>query len=211
MINVLIATYKPWVGNLYASHISSIDEFEVVGTVGSVDAIKDIYKNSRIDLIVLDVSDNLSFMKELKSLKLNSDIIPLTYFREMRNLGSYLKFGMVDYLIKPFEFKEFKKVFENYYQKSGNIKDRGDGVIIKDSLAFATSLNKRTLDRINDFMKINKKFMTTSEIGGQLKLSITTVRKYLKYLHTVEKITRIVHQENSKRPLCYYKHLADEI
>jgi len=205
LINVLIVASKPWSANSYKLNVDDIEGFKVLGITDNINVVEEFLKKNKVNLIILDVKDNLQFMKELKNLKITANVILLSSFARMKNLDSYLKLGMVDYLIKPFQDKDFKNILQNYLQKSWDI----NSYPIKDYLHLTVNLNKRTLDRINEFMRVNKRFLTTAEIGEHLKLSINTIRKYLRYLYLIGEITKKIYQQNSGKTLFYYKHIAD--
>jgi response regulator of citrate/malate metabolism len=208
--NALIVANKPWVASLYESYINSVGGFKVIGKADDINIVKEFCKNNIIDLILLDVRDNLRFMKELKILKITAKIIPFISFRKMKNIDLCLNLGMVNYIIKPFEYKDFKNVIENYTQKSVSIRNNLNNASIRDSLALELSLSKRTLDRVNEFMKINNRFLTSAEIGQHLKLSKTTIQKYLRYLHSIGKITKKLYQDKPGKAQCYYIHVTDK-
>jgi response regulator of citrate/malate metabolism len=120
MINVLIIASKPLVANLYRYHIDDINKFKVVEIVECIDEAKNFCKKNHINLIVLDISNELDIMKQLKKSGIMADIILLSSFEKMKKIPLYLELGMIDYLIKPFEYEDFKKAFENYVEKFYN-------------------------------------------------------------------------------------------
>ena len=195
MINVLIIGCKPLVTKLYEFHINSIEKLKVLGITENLEDTIEFCKNKQVDLIVLDVPEELYFMKKLTENGINIDTILLTAFKNVKNMHLYRELNLVNYLIKPFECKEFKQALKNY--GSENIKRKSGKILVDENFAFNNSFSKRTLDRVYEFMKINKKFFTIKEISECLKLSNSTIHKYIKYLYSVGELSKRVNRTNS--------------
>ena len=207
MINVLIVGCKPLVAKLYEFHINNIENLKVTGITENLYGTIKFCKKEQVDLIVLDLPEELYFMKQLVENEINIDTILLTAFRNVKNLQLYRELNLVNYLIKPFEFEEFKQAFKNY--GSQNSKHKFEGIIVDEDFAFNNSFSKRTLNRVYEFMRINKEFFTIKEISECLKLSNSTIHKYVKYLYSVGEVTKRVNQTNSGKNTYTYKYVVE--
>lgn len=136
----------------------------------------------------------------------------VTASTEPSNIDEALKLGVVDYLIKPFEYKRLKKSLENYLYRKELINKEEisqkdiDNVMIGISSSddiLPKGLNKITMDRILSFISSNKfEAMNSIEIADGLGVSQVTVRRYMNYLEKAGFIKRESEYGSLGRP-CY--------
>lgn len=81
-----------------------------------------VLQKELIDLVFLDIGlpdmDGITLIGEIKSLCSDVDIVMLTGRNDAKTAVQALKAGAVDYMLKPFELIEFKKILH------GNIRNR---------------------------------------------------------------------------------------
>jgi len=127
VINTLIVGGKPLVTILYKCYVENINKFKVVGVTKDLDEAKKFCKSNKVNLILLDVIDELYFMEKLNSIeklkKYGIDIILLASSEKIKNIN--LQSQIVNHLIKPFEYDDFKGIFENYAEKFEIIRKNG--------------------------------------------------------------------------------------
>ena len=80
-------------------------ECEVVGEAADGETALDILMNRQVDLLVTDIKmpimDGIELIKRIHELKIRIKIIVLSGFDEYKYVRESLKFGAVDYLLKP--------------------------------------------------------------------------------------------------------------
>lgn len=221
MNRVLIVEDDPMVSKINKSYIESVSGFEVVAVCKDEVETLDFLKNNVVDLVVLDVylpkGDGISILNEIRNEKYDCDIIMVTASSESSNIDEALKLGIVDYLIKPFEYKRLKKSLENYlYRKElvnkEDICQRDIDKLLDKKVDSHTSLekglNKYTLESIKSFLKeTSMEKFSAEDISVKLDISKVTVRTYMDYLEKINYIVKEVEYGNIGRPMHYYRKI----
>ncbi|WP_315115933.1 response regulator [uncultured Clostridium sp.] len=221
MIKVLIVEDDPMVAQINRKYVESIDEFIVIGVCNNGKEALGLIKEKEVNLIILDQYmpklDGLSFLKELRSLNIMTDIIMVTAADDTDILNEVLKLGAVDYLIKPFEYERFRDALNKFKMRyrifnSKPTINQGDidKITNANSIIFnedvQKGINERTLNRIKNFIKrYEQEYFTCEEIAEEMKLSRVTIRRYLEYLNLIEEVCRDVEYGEVGRPKTTYK------
>ncbi len=117
----------------------------------------------------------------------------------MENIQTALRMGVVDYLIKPFEFERFKKALTSYrhskkvLQNQTNIDQRElDLLLLKEvqeseeRTPLPKGLTNSTLSAIcEEILSFGEKSFSTDDIAGVTSISRVSIRKYLKFLKDI--------------------------
>ena len=110
MINVLVVDDDAMVAELNRCYVGQIAGFTCCGTASTLQQAKDMVLNNQlpIDLILLDVymqQDNgLDLLPELRNARRPVDVIVISSAADAKTIKKSLNYGVVDYLIKPFQF-----------------------------------------------------------------------------------------------------------
>ena len=138
-MNVLIVEDDPMVALINKRYLEQITDIKTFGPV--------MYEN---DII--------------KSLKENDiDVIMITAANSTNEIKRAFAYGVVDYLVKPFEFERFKEAINKYKARKKVLLNEEvvsqsdiDSLIMNNSseneVKLPKGLNARTLDRIIDFL-----------------------------------------------------------
>lgn len=215
-MNVLIVEDDPMVALINKRYLEQITEINVFGPViYENDIIENIEKNG-IDLILLDIflpsKSGIDILKSLREKNIFIDIIIITAANNVENIKISLAYGVLDYLVKPFEFERFKDAINKYKIKNKlltnneilNQKDI-DNLIVNSFLKFKKNLpkglNEKTLDKIIKFLDENSnKIWTLREIASEIKISNVTIKKYMNYLESIGKVKSEMSFGNVGRP-----------
>ena len=216
MINVLIVEDDPMVAFINKRYLEQIGGINVFGPVMYENDIINILESEKIDLILLDVflpqKSGIDILKSLRNKSFFTDIIMITAANSSLEVKKAFAYGVVDYLVKPFEFKRLKeavdkfKLKNNMMQKDNLLTQKEiDKLLINDNLDGETTLpkglNKKTLDKILSFLNDNSnKVWTLREIAYEIKISNVTVKKYMDYLEKIDKIKSEMTFGNVGRP-----------
>lgn len=216
MINVLIVEDDPMVAFINKRYLEQIGGINVFGPVMYEKDIINILESEKIDLILLDVflpqKSGIDILKSLRNKSFFTDIIMITAANSSLEVKKAFAYGVVDYLVKPFEFKRLKeavdkfKLKNNMMQKDNLLTQKEiDKLLINDNLDGETTLpkglNKKTLDKILSFLNDNSnKVWTLREIAYEIKISNVTVKKYMDYLEKIDKIKSEMTFGNVGRP-----------
>jgi response regulator of citrate/malate metabolism len=222
MINILIVEDDPMVSDLNKRYINSVEGFKVIGQARDGEAAMKFCRVHDVDLIILDIympkMDGLMFLQDLRKRKMDIDVILVTASVETHSIDSALKLGAVDYLVKPFEYERLKKALCNYFKRrclldTDEIKSQKDldkmlgKLELQSNASIIKGLNKKTLERIRDFMRNNIKYFTSEEVAERLDLTKVTVRKYLEYLHSTNELELEIEYGTIGRPSNLYKFI----
>ena len=102
--------------SLYQSFIHSKKDYEVVTASSGEEALERIQENP-FDLVVTDIMmsgmDGFELLNEVRHNYPQTDVIIMTAYGSSIYKEKALKEGACDYVEKPFEMKEFKKLIMN--------------------------------------------------------------------------------------------------
>ena len=123
MINVLIVDDDPMVAELNRRYLEQVDGFRWQGSVSTIQAAKQMLLegDAPIDLVLLDIymqKDNgLDLLPVIRQMPNNVDVIMISSASDMPAIKKALRYGVVDYLIKPFQFTRFQEALSAYREE----------------------------------------------------------------------------------------------
>lgn len=222
MIKVLIVEDDPMVALINRKYLEQIGDVEVVDTVIYEEEILNVLENKKVDLILLDVylpgKNGIEILSDLRKQNYYEDVIMITAANSSGEIDRALAYGVVDYLIKPFDFSRFEEAINKYKNKKNIIKENSkitqeqlDHMLKsnfeKEKSALPKGLNKRTFDKVMEYLSAHheEKF-TLREIAAELKLSNVTIKKYMDYLESLDKVVVEIEYGNIGRPELKYHY-----
>lgn len=204
MIKVLIVEDDPMVARFNQTYLEGVEGFDLVGTSNSIEDASEKLKEYTVDLILLDVympgdQTGMDLLEQIRKEQKETDVILITAASEVENIQSALRMGVVDYLIKPFEFERFKKALTSYrhskkvLQNQTNIDQRElDLLLLKEvqeseeRSPLPKGLTNSTLSAIcEEILSFGEKSFSTDDIAGVTSISRVSIRKYLKFLKDI--------------------------
>lgn len=224
MIKVLIVEDDPMVALINRRYLEMIGNVEVIGPVASKEEVLKVLEKEEIQLIIMDVflpkENGLDILKEIREEGILTDVIMVTAANGIDELKKAFSFGIVDYLVKPFEFDRFKEGIEKFRRKRDMFRGtkkvnqemldnllslKGD-IITESEEDLPKGLNNRTLKRIIDFLEENKEqTWTLRELAREIKISNVTIKKYMDYFEMKEIVYVQATSGNVGRPELKYK------
>ena len=167
MIKVLIVEDDPMVVEITKSFIGEVPGYAIAGECRDGSSALEFLVKNNVDLIMADISmpnmDGITFVKELRKKLNNSDIIFVTASKDSETIKTALKYGAVDYILKPYDYERFKKTLEAYKSRFETLNKR-------------ENVEQHEIDRITNRGSYNK----TSELPKGIHLS--TLNKVLKVI-----------------------------
>ena len=219
---VIIVEDDPMVAAIDRRYVETNPKFEVLGTFkDGTEALK-FLENQEADLIMLDyytpAMTGQEFMDELHGRGMAPAVIAVTSANDAEIVRGMLSRGVMDYLVKPFEFARFQQALDRFLQMNQvsreqttldqNTVDRllgknGGGRGSEEQLG--KGLNNATLEKVREFWKNNETGCFTSEqIAEQMHLSRITIRRYVNYmLEQGELISQIDYQTGGRPSIRY--------
>ncbi|MCZ2258383.1 response regulator [Sporosarcina sp. G11-34] len=223
MIDVLIIEDDPMVAKFNSIYLKSIPGFNVSGLASNVEEGKMFLKRNRVDLILLDVymgaTTGLEFLVELRNERNPVDVIIITAANDKASVQIALRYGAVDYLIKPFSFERFQDAllqFQRHFQLLKSTltvsQDEIDSFLLmpertdKDMFDLPKGMTIVTFSRIvKQIINREKNKFSAAELAEETGISRVSVRKYLNHLVEINLLVVDVVYQETGRPLHRYK------
>lgn len=217
MIEVMIVEDDPMVREINSKFLKRVEGFILYKAVSNLEDAKKFISAKKPDLILLDVflpkENGIDFLKWIRAQEVDIDVILITADKSIERIQEALRYGVVDYLIKPFSFERFKEALlqfkGRYYKFSKNdvIEQKdldklisGSGVSQNEE-DFAKGLNKYTYKAIWDEIEKNSiEDFTAEELAEKLGIARITVRRYLEYMEKENKVDKLVEYGKVGRP-----------
>ncbi|MBE6047833.1 MAG: response regulator [Clostridium sp.] len=216
MIRALIVEDDPMVALINKKYLIQIGDIEVVDIVMYEEEVIDVLKNEKIDLVLLDVylpgKNGIEILNTMRKLNFFQDVIMITADNNSNELQKALALGVVDYLIKPFDFKRFEmainkfKFKNNVITKNEKITQEELDAILNNNVdidreVLPKGLNRRTLEKVTSYLMIHdNEYLTIREISKALKISNVTIKKYMDYFESIGKVSIKIEYGNVGRP-----------
>jgi two-component system CitB family response regulator len=213
----MIVEDDPMVREINSKFLKRVEGFILYKAVSNLDDAKKFIAVKKPDLILLDVylpkENGIDFLKWIRGQEIGIDIILITADKSIERIQEAFRYGVVDYLIKPFSFERFKEALlqfkSRYYEfkKNDVIEQKDLDKLISSSNTsqseedFAKGLNKYTYKSIWD--EINKndyEDFTAEELAEKLGIARVTVRRYLEYMEKENKVDKLVEYGKVGRP-----------
>lgn len=209
---VLIVEDDPKVASVNKRFIEKMPQFEVRGIVGSGEMAIEAVQRHRPELLLLDVYlphlDGVGILKLLRQQDLPVDVILISAARDAGIINEALRFGAIDYIIKPFGFSRFAAALERYCRLKNHLVEGHDLEqtcldSILDKIAqteLPKGLDNYTLQKVLECLTFGPTPISSEKVAEFLGISRITARRYLEYLVQQKKVTVELVYGNVGRP-----------
>ncbi|WP_024871758.1 two-component system response regulator DcuR [Tolumonas lignilytica] len=232
MINVLIVDDDPMVAELNRRYLEQVDGFRWQGSVSTLQAAKQKLQENDppIDLVLLDIymqKDNgLDLLPVIRQMPNPIDVIMISSASDMPAIKKALRYGVVDYLIKPFQFARFREALTTYREEHqvleqreelnqselDNLIHRNNTRLASDKIKLPKGLTKLTLQAVWDWIKEgHKQSFSTEEMATEIGISRVSCRKYLVYMADIGVLDTDIFYGSVGRPVYLYKLVPSKI
>lgn len=217
----MIVEDDPLVMEINSKFLKRIEGFILYKAVSNLNDAKKFILIKKPDLILLDVylpkENGIDLLKWIRRQELDIDIILITADKTIERVQEAFRYGVVDYLIKPFSFERFKESLiqfkdrYNQFNENNIIEQEELDKFISSSTTyqsdFPKGLNKYTYRAIlNEIEKSNYRDFTVEILAEKLGIAKTTIRRYLEYMQKENKVEKFIEYGKVGRPQYkYYK------
>jgi CitB family two-component system response regulator MalR len=223
MTKTVIVEDDPMVAEINRRYLEQIEGIELVGIAGSVEAAIPILEEKKVDLLLLDIhmpGDNgWSLLSTLRGLGTEIDVIIITASCDKESIKKGLRFGAVDYLIKPFEFERFQSALRSYRKEQMMMNDQEklnqidlDQFLlhreqkVSEGYDLPKGLTKHTLCRVwNQVTEIGENPFSTEGLACKVGISRVSMRKYVIFLADIHVLETEVVYGTIGRPVCMHR------
>jgi two-component system, CitB family, response regulator MalR len=202
LINVLVVEDDFMVAELNKRYVELVDGFKVVSVVHDALEVLSIIDKIDIDLVLLDIFlpklNGLDLLTQIRAKSKSVDVILVTAARDNATIMQALRFGAIDYIIKPFDFERLSSALLNYKEllqvmKKENLIDQvhlDNYLLYKEhtnEMHLPKGIDKNTLKSVwQQIKQADSIFFSTEEIAIQVGISRVSMRKYLDFLKDLE-------------------------
>lgn len=227
MYQVLIVEDDPMVADIDRQYVEMNSAFQVVKTCKNGAEGLEYLQHHDVDLIILDyytpAMDGTEFVDRLHAAGKRPDIIMVTSANDTCIVQGLLARGVLDYLVKPFQYSRFHQALERFLNSRqllgchSEVLDQGsiDQLFQRTSPPaqateapqLAKGLNPGTLDRVRAFFACHpNEFFTSEQVSEHLGLSRITIRRYVSYMADEQEIESSIDYQTGGRPAVRYTH-----
>jgi response regulator of citrate/malate metabolism len=224
-IQTLIVEDDPMLADAHRQFVERIPGFHVVGVANCGGEALRLLAAKPVDLILLDVylpdMTGLDVCRALRARGNTADVIAVTSARDLPTVRAAVSLGVVQYLIKPFQFATFRSKLEAYaeYRRLTTSADAGplaqdeldrmlDGLRATRRSQLPKGLSDATLAALVDILRRDSP-LTAAELAARAGVSAPTTRRYLEYLTTQHLVTGQPRYGGPGRPETVYQWSAE--
>lgn len=196
MIRTLVVEDDPVLAEAHRLYVERVPGFEVADVARTgADALR-VLAAREVDLVLLDVylpdMTGLDLCRTLRARGDAVDVIAVTSARDLATVRAAVSLGIVQYLIKPFQFSTFRARLEAYADFRRAAESAGtlaqdeldrilDGLRSPRPAQLPKGLADSTLTALIGILKAASP-LTASELADRAGVSAPTTRRYLEYL-----------------------------
>ncbi|AOT69091.1 response regulator [Geosporobacter ferrireducens] len=196
-ISVLIVEDDPMVQEINKRFIAKLKDFRVLAVASHGEEALKMLETVKPQLILLDIFmprvDGLTTLKEIRKRGVNSDVILITADKSVQTVQEAIRYGVVDYIIKPFKFDRFKEALQNYKRFKEKLQETEvfqqkdlDSILYasqeQEENPLPKGLNQVTLDSILNYLRQHTEYLTSMELAQAVGIARVTARRYMEYL-----------------------------
>ncbi|WP_413376642.1 response regulator [Alkalihalobacillus sp. 1P02AB] len=222
MIKVAMIEDDLDVSRFHRLFLNKVDGFELICEAHSLEEGLTKLQQHQPDLLLLDVyigsKNGLDLLKQIRAEGKNIDVILITSANDAQTVQTGHRFGVIDYLIKPFSFTRFQEALSRYranrldtsqifsQQEVDRLLHKGGQNPV---YTLPKGITKVTAFRVIRCLIATNNWLTAAELAEKCSISHVSLRKYMRFFEEEKLIeTELVYQI-SGRPLQKYKTTKD--
>lgn len=230
MINVLIVDDDAMVAELNRLYVARVPGFRCSGSASTLSQAQEMINDPQqeIDLVLLDVymqqDSGLDLLPTIRESGLAIDVIMITSAADAATVQTAMHYGVVDYLIKPFQFPRFEEALTTWREKRKLITgqpyyeqadvDRllhGGAPEASDARKLPKGLTAQTLRTLCQWIDAHPDVeFSTDELAAAVNISRVSCRKYLIWLAQINILYTTIHYGATGRPVYRYRLVAEQ-
>lgn len=174
-----------------------------------------------VDMVLLDMNlpdgHGLDVLGQLRAAGFTGGVLAMTADTELETIRRSIALGVVQYLVKPFGYREFAERVRGFRELSAEVAGQGriqgqedvDRAFAKvRSIGVADlpkGLTEGTLDAVVEHLRGSSQARSAGEVGAAVGASRVTARRYLEHLHRVGMVERSARYGTPGRPENEYR------
>lgn len=202
-------------------YLEEFTDIQVVKVFRNGKKALEFLRQTPVDLVILDVYmpelSGLELLRNMRQLTIHADVIMVTAANATHYVDEMLRLGIVDYLVKPFEYERFRNAVEKYLQRKNLLCSHStlsqqsiDWIVKSGGHKAGSSLQKGlqepTLSLVlKSLQQTPQCYFSCEDLSSRTGLSKVTVRRYLNHLRESRLIDCVVDYETGGRPSMKYR------
>ena len=224
MIKTVIVEDDLMVASINSQFAKRNPNIQIVATFHNGKDALDYLKKSDADLVLLDLympdCTGLELLSELRSIGSEIDVIMITAANDAEHINEALQLGIVDYLIKPFQYERFAQALDKYLVRKKAIEsgvsftqEEIDRLVNASTPSASTKkaelqkgVQQKTLDKIRVCLSAHPgNYLPCEQIASETGLSRVTIRRYMNFLIEENEVTSMIDYSAGGRPSILYQ------
>ena len=220
MINVMIVEDDPMVAEFNRRYLEQIEGFQLIASVRSADEALQCMEKQKIDLLLLDIAmpgmTGVELLERIRMTGHDVDVIIVSAASDIPTIKKVLRHGVVDFLIKPFEFDRLNNALSDYRNQTLFMRNREAvnqneldkrllGKEQTEQIELAKGLGRNTLKAVWEAVRLENQSFTTEEMAQKVGITRVSMRKYLDFLKQIDILSMDVLYGNVGRPVYNYR------
>ncbi|MFD5453257.1 response regulator [Streptomyces sp. NPDC003470] len=221
-IGVLVVDDDFMVARVHRAFVERVEPFRVVGVAGTGEQALAAVDELRPGLVLLDLYlpdlFGLDVVTRLRAAGHDCDVMVISAAREADTVRGAVRHGVVDYLLKPFDFEDLRVRLERYAGRRGRLLgtvvrgqadvDRvlaGAAVPAAPVPALPKGMSVETAGLVERTLRDAEGTLSASECAALTGVSRVSARRYLEYFHTVGRAEVSLRYGSTGRPERRYR------
>ncbi|OIK12999.1 hypothetical protein BIV60_15075 [Bacillus sp. MUM 116] len=221
-LRVMVVDDDFMIARMHGKFIAAQKGYQLAGTAHNYEEAIKMLEWVEPDLVLLDVYlPDRSGIELLRAIRLQNkrcDVILITAAKELAVVEDGFRFGIIDYLIKPFDLNQLKTSLNKYLKfksrlSSSTLLDQGAVDDLKKlRISESTSLplyqkgiDLRTLEKIKNCFSNSASPLSADQIAKIAGVSLSTTRTYLSHLVEEHELMEEQQYGTVGRPLRLYR------
>ncbi|MFF8448476.1 response regulator [Streptomyces leeuwenhoekii] len=201
-IDVLVVDDDFMVARVHRAFVERVAPFRVAGVAGTGEQAVAAADELRPDLVLLDLylpdTFGLDVIPRLRAAGHDCDVMVVSAAREADAVRGAVRHGVVDYLLKPFEFDDLRARLERYAAQRGRLREAvvrsqadvdrvlaGAPAPAPPVPALPKGMSAETAALVERVLRDADGSLSASECAALTGLSRVSARRYLEHFHTV--------------------------
>ena len=224
MIKTVIVEDDLMVASINSQFAKRNPNIQIVATFHNGKDALDYLKKSDADLVLLDLympdCTGLELLSELRNIGSEIDVIMITAANDAEHINEALQLGIVDYLIKPFQYERFAQALDKYLVRKKAIEsgvsftqEEIDRLVNASTPSASTKMaelqkgvQQKTLDKIRVCLSAHPgNYLPCEQIASETGLSRVTIRRYMNFLIEENEVTSMIDYSTGGRPSILYQ------
>jgi response regulator of citrate/malate metabolism len=201
-IDVLVVDDDFMVARVHRAFVERVEPFRVVGVAHTGEQAADAVDTLRPDLVLLDLYlpdlFGLDVIPRLRTAGHDCDVMVISAAREADAVRGAARHGVVDYLLKPFDFEDLRVRLERYAVQRGRllatvVRSQADVDRVLAGAAVPASavgtlpkgMSVETAELIERTLREAEGSLSAAECASLSGVSRVSARRYLEHFHTI--------------------------